>query len=109
MMLFGKTDEQKAKAHQEELFRLGSGVKRFAFLPVKLHDGRYVWLRTYWEYLMVEEGPPYGPTVTLYVPPCGFRVYRRSLVEDKFKFATGAVLTYGREKAARELNKGGKM
>ena len=108
MMLFGKTDEQKAKAHQEELFRLGSGVKRFAFLPAKLHDGRYVWLRSYWEYLMVE-GLAYVPNVTLYVPPHRFRDYRRSLVEDKFKFATGAVLTYGREKAARELNKGGKM
>ena len=103
MMLFGKTDEQKAKAQQEELFRLGSGVKRFAFLPVKLHDGRYAWLRTYWEYLMVEG------LSTLYAPPRSFRAYRRSLVEDKFKFATGAVLTYGREKAARENNKGGKM
>lgn len=109
MMLFGKTDEQKAKAQQEELFRLGSGVKRFAFLPVRLHDGRYAWLRTYWEYLMVEEGTPYGPTVTLYAPPRSFRVYRRSLVADKFKFATGAVLKYGRVKAARENNKGGKM
>ena len=108
MMLFGKTDEQKAKAHQEELFRLGSGVKRFAFLPVKLHDGRYAWLRSYWEYLMVE-GLSYVPDVTLYAPPRSFRAYRRSLVEDKLEFATGAVLTYGRAKAARERNKGGKM
>lgn len=104
-MLLGKTSKQKEQEYQEELFRLGSGVKRFAFLPARLEDGRFVWLRTYWEYLKVE-CESYTPVFRLYAPRQKmFRTYRRTLVHDQQKFASSAILAYDAERKAKELIK----
>ena len=57
MIRFGKTDEErlalKTKAYQKEQERrrrLMNGVKKFAWFPIKINTGEYVWLATYYQY-----------------------------------------------------------
>ena len=57
MIKFGKTNEEKRELKikkfykdQEKLKRLMNGVKKFAWFPVKIDTGEYVWLTTYYQY-----------------------------------------------------------
>ena len=57
MIKFGKTNEEalvieqkKYNKEQMKLERLMNGVKKFAWLPVKIMSGEYVWLTTYYQY-----------------------------------------------------------
>ena len=49
-MLFGKSAEEYNKAEQEEILAKSHGVERFAYLPVRLTNGRYVWWQKYFAY-----------------------------------------------------------
>lgn len=47
-MIFGKTYEEKRSDQERYLKNRCKISKRFAFFPVKMRDGRYVWLRFYY-------------------------------------------------------------
>lgn len=48
-MLFGRTTAQKEQAEQERLKLLYEHrTRKFAWLPVRLADGRYAWLQWVW-------------------------------------------------------------
>ncbi len=94
-MKFGKSTAQRAAERQARVYKETIGVKRFAFLPVKLHDGRYVWLQTYWRYLqahLIGE----RPNRTLYVSDYDWD-YECSAVEDK-SLICWASSTYAKER-----------
>ena len=62
MIKFGKTNEErlnlKMKGYQKEQERrkrLMNGVKKFAWFPVKIDTGEYVWLTTYYQYYSASE------------------------------------------------------
>lgn len=57
MIKFGKTNEEKRELkikefykNQEKIERLMNGVKKFAWFPVKIDTGEYVWLTKYYQY-----------------------------------------------------------
>lgn len=54
-MIFGKTDEERRVVEQARLRRLMEGYVKFAWLPIKLEDGRYVWF----EHVMVRNHAVY--------------------------------------------------
>lgn len=95
-MLFGKTLAQKEAEYQAELFRLGCGVRRFAWWPVKTNTGQYVFLGRYWEYLKVDGG--YGTQkMVLYAPRYeSCREYTRSAEYDR-SFVSRPILTYAKQ------------
>lgn len=49
-MIFGKTLEAKLAEEQRNIQANINGVKKFAFTPKKLKDGRTIWLSFYYEY-----------------------------------------------------------
>lgn len=51
-MIFGMTHEQRIIANSEKAKPYIKGIRRFAYWPVELQDGRYVWLEPYWQYTM---------------------------------------------------------
>lgn len=55
-MIFGKTFEaQKQKKREKILFRLKNGCSRFAWLPTRLADGRWMWLEKYLAFYRVQD------------------------------------------------------
>jgi hypothetical protein len=57
MIKFGKTHEEKRKIQMEEYNKeqarrktLMNGVKKFAWWPVQIDTGEYVWLTKYYQY-----------------------------------------------------------
>lgn len=49
-MIFGKTTEAIEEAKQVEIKACIQGRKEFAWFPVKLKSGRYIWLEHYYAY-----------------------------------------------------------
>ena len=49
-MIFGKTDAEIHKKEAELDKYWAKGIRKFAFLPERLYDGRFVWLRHYYSY-----------------------------------------------------------
>jgi len=49
-MIFGKSDEEKRQKEQRRVMTLKNGIRRLAWLPVKLANGRRVWLQRYWRF-----------------------------------------------------------
>lgn len=49
-MIFGKTKEQKLASEQAKIKTMIDGVRKFAWLPVRLANGQLVWLQTYYAY-----------------------------------------------------------
>ena len=49
-MRFGKTEAEKAMKEQEKIVLKICGIKKFAFFPVRLKDGTYVWMEYYYSY-----------------------------------------------------------
>ena len=46
-MRFGRTTEQALQDWRENQHRLNMGIDRFAWIPVRLHDGRWLWWEEY--------------------------------------------------------------
>ena len=52
-MIIGKTKEEVSKQRLEHIQSLRrDGFPKFAWLPVKLENGQYVWLERYWSFLI---------------------------------------------------------
>lgn len=52
-MIIGKTKEEVSKQRLEYIQSLRrDGFPKFAWLPVKLQNGQYVWLERYWSFLI---------------------------------------------------------
>lgn len=49
-MKFGKTNKQKHLAMAHKWVSLAKGVKRYAWFPLKLDSGEWLWLEHYWVY-----------------------------------------------------------
>lgn len=49
-MIFGKTKDQQEKIQSQQAKEKIFGKKKFAFLPVELVDGRFIWLSFYYVY-----------------------------------------------------------
>ena len=55
-MIFGKTHDEKRAAEQEYLKKLKKeGVKKFAWRPVTLRNGKKVWFETYYVFYDIYE------------------------------------------------------
>lgn len=48
-MIFGRTTEQIQNDYNKKSFDKIFGIRKFAFFPVMLDDGRYIWLEYYWK------------------------------------------------------------
>ena len=49
-MRFGILNKDKMLENQTEIANMILGVKKFAYLPISLADGRYLWWEYYWAY-----------------------------------------------------------
>ena len=49
-MIYGKDNSLKENSRQLKILEKIKGVRKFAWLPQNLHDGRTVWLCHYWAY-----------------------------------------------------------
>lgn len=53
-MIFGKTFLEKQQSKQEYLKHIkNNGIKKFAWLPKTLKDGRKIWLQKYYVFYMI--------------------------------------------------------
>lgn len=49
-MIFGKTDVTRYREEADRVKNWAMGVRKFAFFPERLYDGRFIWLRYYYSY-----------------------------------------------------------
>jgi hypothetical protein len=49
-MIFGKSYKEKKRAEQEDIKAKINGVEEFAWLPVRLANGKWIWLQKYYAY-----------------------------------------------------------
>ena len=49
-MIYGMNNEQRREYNRRWEAEWARGVKRFAWFPERLHDGRMIWLETYYAY-----------------------------------------------------------
>ena len=49
-MIFGKSNEQDNATKQTKIKAMIGGMREYAWLPVKLANGRWVWLEHYYAY-----------------------------------------------------------
>ncbi len=49
-MIFGKSDLERSKAKLLSKLKEGTPRKKFAVLPVRLNNGKYIWLQEYWSF-----------------------------------------------------------
>ena len=55
-MVFGKTHRQRKQDYQDFLKNVkDKGIKKFAFFPIELTDGRKIWLQYYYQFYGVYE------------------------------------------------------
>lgn len=49
-MIFGKTDTTRYREEADREKNWAMGVRKFAFFPERIYDGRFIWLRYYYSY-----------------------------------------------------------
>ena len=52
-MIFGKTDSQKLAERNAKILRKAKGVSKYAWYPVKVDNGQWIWLEFYYAYYHV--------------------------------------------------------
>jgi hypothetical protein len=55
-MIFGKSHEERSSAARALEEAKGKGLKRFAWFPTRLTNGRNIWLEHYYVYKLVRPG-----------------------------------------------------
>jgi hypothetical protein len=50
MFKFGKTNIEKYYIRKNKIERMIHGIKKYAWFPIKIETGEYIWLTTYYKY-----------------------------------------------------------